>query len=432
MTQRPLNASVAGNGAPARRLRLVYFINLFPHLVEAMIYREVNALRARGYEVETVSIRRPDPQMVPPAARHLAERTRYLLPVPWTRLLWRHATALARFRGRYVAALHAVLTGTHERPRDRLRSLCHFAEAVIVLPEIEALRPDGVHAHWAVGAATCAMVIARLLDLPFTFTAHAYDIWRERLLLPEKLQAADCTVTCTEHNRDHLIARYGAVPARVRAVHHGLPLDGFVPPARNGTAVPVILTIGRLVPQKGFEHLLDACAALAAADVPFRCEVVGDGPLRAALEQQRTARGLAGRVTFLGQLDHDAVVARYATADIFALLCVPAPDDDRDGIPNVLIEAMAMALPCVSTRFSGVPELVVDGETGLLVEAGDAAGAARALAALLHDPARRQRLGAAGRRRVAEGFTIEVAVDRLAAVFEDARAAHYAGREVRA
>src|SRR5690606_27114048 len=154
-------------------------------------------------------------------------------------------------------------------------------------------------------------------------------------------------------------------PARVRAVHHGLPLDGFEPPARNGSPEPLILSIGRLVPQKGFERLLDACAALAAAGVPFRCELVGDGPLRAALEQHAVARGLAGRVVFRGQCDHDTVRTRYAAADVFALLCEPAPDDDRDGIPNVLIEAMAMALPCVSTRFSGVPELVVDGETGL-------------------------------------------------------------------
>lgn len=413
-----------GQGRPtARPLRLVYFINLFPHLVEAMIYREVQELQARGYEIDTISLRRPEPAMVPAGARALAERTRYVLPVPWTRLVWRHVTALARFRGRYVAVLREVLSGTHERPRDRLRSLCHFAEAVVVLPEVEALQPDHVHAHWAVGAATCAMVVARLLGLPFTFTAHAYDIWRERLLLPEKLQAAQCVVTCTEHNRDHLVARYGASPARVRAVHHGLPLDGFEPPARNGSPEPLILSIGRLVPQKGFERLLDACAALAAAGVPFRCELVGDGPLRAALEQHAVARGLAGRVVFRGQCDHDTVRTRYAAADVFALLCEPAPDDDRDGIPNVLIEAMAMALPCVSTRFSGVPELVVDGETGLLVAPGDAAGAARALAALLRDPARRQRLGVAGRERVAARFTIEASVDRLAAVFDEVHAA---------
>jgi glycosyltransferase involved in cell wall biosynthesis len=422
---RDAEAELGGaDGAPAdQRRRIAYFINLFPNRIETMIYREVQALEALGYQVVPFSIRAPAPALVPADARPLADRTRYLLPISAPRLVWRHMEALWRHGVRYVRVLAEIITGTHESWRDRLRSLCHFAEAVSVLPEIERLRPDHLHAHWAVGATTCAMVASRFLDLPFTFTAHAYDIWRERLLLPEKLAAARLAVTCTAANRQHLIARYGAPPERVRVVHHGLRLERFVPPAARRNAEPVIVSVGRLVEQKGFADLLAACALLRRRGVAFRCEIAGDGPLRQSLAAHAVALGVAGQVRWLGALDQEELAARYAGADVFALLCVPASDDDRDGIPNTMIEAMAMELPCVSTRFSGVPELVIEGETGVLVEIGDVAGAADALAGLFADPARRRAMGAAGRRRVVEAFTIERSAANLAAAFEEICAA---------
>jgi colanic acid/amylovoran biosynthesis glycosyltransferase len=413
-----IDSATNGGRRPAGRRRIPYFINLFPNQFETMIYREVQMLEALGYEIVPFSIRQPDPSFVPADARALAARTRYLLPMAPGRLVRRHVAALLRFRTRYVRVLAEVLRGTHETWRQRLRTLCHFAEAVTVLPDIERLEPLQLHAHWAVGATTCAMVISRFLGIPFTFTAHAYDIWRERLLLPEKLGAADVTITCTEHNRQHLIARYGADPRRVRVVHHGCRLDRLVPPPARANAEPLILSVGRLVEQKGFAHLLDACARLHQQGYVFRCEIAGDGPLRADLERRAAALGLTRRVAFLGRLEQEALAVRYAAADVFALLCVPASDDDRDGIPNTLIEAMAMELPCVSTRFSGVPELIVDHATGLLVEAGDAAAAARALATLLADPAQRRAMGAAGRRRVVEAFTIERSARNVAEAFD--------------
>ena len=400
-----------------RALRLAYFINLFPNLIETMIYREVQALSALGYEVHTFSIRRPDPALVAAEAQSLAERTHYLLPVSFVPFVRRHLSALWRYRLRYMRILIEVVGGTHDSWRDRLRTLCHFAEAVTVLPDIERLRPDHLHAHWAVGATTCAMVVSRFLGVPFTFTAHAYDIWRERLLLPEKLAAASLTVTCTDCNRQHLIERYGAAPDRVRVVYHGLSLDRFRPSVRRANPEAVILSVGRLVEQKGFDRLLRACAALAAVGHRFRCEIAGEGPLRPELERLAAERGLVDRVVFLGQLNQEQLVERYAAADVFALLCVPASDEDRDGIPNTMIEAMAMQLPCVSTRFSGVPELVVDGETGLLVEVDDEPAAVGALAALLREPELRWRMGQAGRRRVADSFTIDASAANLARVF---------------
>jgi glycosyltransferase involved in cell wall biosynthesis len=383
----------------------------------------VDGLRRLGYDAHVFSIRKPGDAIIPLEARHLAERTTYILPIPPGRLLSRHLVALWRYRWRYARVLLEVVSGTHTRWRDRLRTVCHFAEAVIVLPDVERLRPDHLHAHWAVGSTTCAMVVSRFLGIPFTFTAHAYDIWRERLLLPQKLQAAALAITCTACNREHLIGAHGADPDKVRVVYHGLDLERFPPRPRPVKSEPVILSVGRLVEQKGFDRLLRACGALAAEGASFRCDIVGDGPLREALERLAIDLGLAGRVRFLGRLHQEDLIEHYAGADLFALMCMPASDDDRDGIPNTLIEAMAMELPCVSTGFSGVPELVVDGQTGVLVATDDHERAVAAFRTLLGDAELRRRMGQAGRRRVAEAFTLDTSVAALDAAFSGLRAA---------
>lgn len=398
--------------------RVAYFINCFPNLIETMIYREVEALRGLGYEIHTFSIRRPDRALIPADAQGLAAITSYILPVAIPRLIARQLRAIRRYPLRYWQTLFAVMRGTHVRFRDRLRTLCHFVEAVTVLPEIERLQIDHLHAHWAVGATTVAMVVSRFLGIPFTFTAHAYDIWREQLLLPEKLRAAARTITCTGCNRQHLIDAYAGDPAKIRVVYHGLDLERFRPRPRSANPEPVILSVGRLVEQKGYDRLLRACAALMLEGERFECRIVGEGPLRAQLEALARELRLDGRVRFLGKMFHDDLIGEYASADLFAMLCMPASDDDRDGIPNTLIEGMAMQLPVVSTRFSGIPELVVDGETGLLVDIADHEGAVAALRALLRDAVLRQRLGAAGRRRVRDAFTIEASTAALDETFQ--------------
>jgi len=402
---------------PRERKRLAYFINCFPNFIEAMIYREVMALRGRGYELITFSIRRPREANVPTEAAPLVDSTIYILPVrPWA-FVWAHVRALACSPLTYVRTLAEVVSGTHERSRDRFRSLCHFAEAIVVLPQVKSLRIEHLHAHWAVGAATCAMVVSRFLDIPFTFTAHAYDIWRERLLLPEKLRAADMVVTCTDYNRRHLIDIYGAPAEKFRVVYHGVDLKRFQRRMRPSNERPLILSVGRLVEQKGYEELLHVCADLVRKGHDFRCEIIGEGPLRQRLESLVDALGLRGVVTLPGHLVGDAVLDCYLHADLFVLLCTEASDGDRDGIPNTMIEAMAMELPVVSTRYSGVPELVEDGTTGFLADCGDRKAVVEALRLLLTRPDVRAAMGSGGRKRVIEDFATAASVAKLEQVF---------------
>jgi glycosyltransferase involved in cell wall biosynthesis len=403
------------------RKRLAYFINCFPNFIEGMIYREVDALLALGCNVSTFSIRRPDPSEVPDEAYALRNCTVYILPVPVLQFVKAHMQAILRFPLGYWRMLWEVVSGTHEKLLDRVRSICHFAEAIVVLREVERRRITHVHAHWAVGSTTVAMVVARLLRLPFSFTAHAYDIWRERLLLPEKLRAANVVMTCTEYNRRHLIREYGVCEDKVHTVHHGLSLERFHRHRHQRNTTPIILSVGRLVEQKGYERLVEACAELRRRGVPFRCEIVGDGPLRRQLEAQIGAADIQDTVRLLGRIVGDRLLDAYERADVFALLCLEASDGDRDGIPNTLIEAMAMELPVVSTSYSGVPELVTNGETGLLVAPGDAVSAADAIAQLLRDALRREAMGRAGRLRVMHEFTTARSAAKLEALFADCR-----------
>jgi glycosyltransferase involved in cell wall biosynthesis len=403
--------------APVRKKKLAYFINCFPNFIEAMIYREVMALRARGYDLTTFSIRRPNATDVPDEARALATATIYILPIPIWAFLRTHARAFARAPWTYVRTLLEVVGGTHERLRDRWRSLCHFAEAVVIVPEVERLGIEHLHAHWAVGAATCAMVVSRFLDIPFTFTAHAYDIWLDRLLLPEKLRAADGIVTCTDYNRRHLIDLYGTPTEKVRVVYHGLDLQRFQRRSRPRNTRPVILSVGRLVEQKGYEDLVRVCADLVRAGYDFTCEIIGEGPLRPRLERLIDELGLGGVVRLPGRVVGDVVLDCYARADVFALFCVEASDGDRDGIPNTMIEAMGMELPVVSTRYSGVPELVVEGETGFLADCGDRRTMVEQIGLLLTQPELRARMGSAGRARVMEDFATDAALGKLERIF---------------
>ena len=395
---------------------MAYVVNRFPNFIETMIYREIGALRALGEEIDTFSIRRPLPNEVPAEAEPLLHDTIYVLPIGVFRLLMAHVSAVFRYPLRYWTTLFHVITGTHVRCADRIRTLCHFVEGISLLDRMRTRRIEHIHAHWAVGSATCAMVVSRLLRIPFSFTAHAYDIWRDKLLLPQKLRAASFVVTCTDYNRQHLARTYRAPLNRLHVIHHGVDVDQFRPARRAATSKPLLLSVGRLVEQKGFDRLVRACAVLLDRGYDFRCEIVGDGPLRSALQQLAESLRLEGHVVFLGAKLPEYLIAHYAAADIFVLPCLPASDHDRDGIPNTLIEAMSMEVPVVSTRFSGVPELITD-DSGLLVEPGDVEGLATAVGSLLERPDKRRTMGAAGRRRVLGDFTIQISARKLQAVF---------------
>jgi glycosyltransferase involved in cell wall biosynthesis len=394
-----------GDGTRSRPA-VAYVIGTYPLPTTTFIDREISTLARLGVAPALVSLRRP-PSGLSPDQRELARRVTYALPVRSWRLATSHLRFLARRPAVYVRTLFALTRAPHVDARSRVRTVLHFGLAVHVARVLDDLGPfEHLHAHFVDRAATVALVAARLLDVPYSETAHAVDIYVQPVLLPEKLRAAKVTLTCTRYNVEHLRSLVGDGPA-IRCVYHGIDLDAYRPRERAELRdVPVLLSVAQLKEKKGLEVLLAACRILVDRGVAFSCRIAGDGPLRERLAARIAELDLGERVRLLGALPHDAVIERYAGADVFVLPSVVASDGDRDGIPNVILEAMAMELPVVSTAHSGIPEAVEDGVTGVLVAPGDAEALAEALARVLADPDR-GRLGIAGRRRIAERFDLE-------------------------
>lgn len=393
----------------------------YPRLSETFIAQEIEALERRGLPILIASLRHPtDTQVHPIHARiraPLLYLPEYLRDDP--RRVLRAWWALRRSAGYRAARAQWLRDLWRDRSASRMR---RFGQALVLAAELPA---DVVrlHAHFLHTPASVARYCAILRGLPWSGSAHAKDIWTTpQWELREKLAACDWLVTCTATNRDYLASL--APPGRVELVYHGLDLDRFAAagasrPARDGSAAGdpvVLLSVGRLVEKKGTDTLLQALALLPAG-LHWRLEHVGGGPLRKTLERQAVALGLADRVVWHGALAQDAVLDLYRRADLFVLASRIARDGDRDGLPNVLMEAQSQGLACVASDVSAIHELIVDGVTGVLVPAQDAPALARALEALLRDPQRRQMLGQAGQARVQAQFGLQDNLDRLLARF---------------
>ena len=397
-----------------------YIIGTYPLLTTTFIDREIELLRRHGLALTVTALRRPHGPLSP-AQRDMVGAVRYVLPVGVLALLRSHVSFMVGRPLVYWGTLGRLVTRPHRTLRSRFKTVLHFGEGVHVAHLLRSGDHGHLHAHFVDRATTVALVAGRLLGLPYSATAHANDIYVEPVLLPEKLARARFVVTCTQYNADHLAAVAGdRAQGETLCIHHGLDLDRYEPRAEAARdARPVILAVGQLKEKKGFTQLIDACAALCDRGYDITCRIVGAGPLRAALEARIRELSLTGTVVLCGALDHDGVVEQYRAASIFALPCITGSDGDRDGIPNVILEAMAMQLPVVSTRHSGIPEAVIDGETGVLVAPGDSAALATAIGRLLDDPGAGRAMGRQGRLAVAANFDVAANVELLMQRFNE-------------
>jgi glycosyltransferase involved in cell wall biosynthesis len=422
--------------------RLAYVMGTFPALTETFVVREIQALEAAGVTVDLYSLRRPARAPAPADGAELASRTVYGSVLPARELWAASARALRRAPARYLAALGAVVAGTALNPVHCLKSLGVFALAVAFAERMRERQAAHVHAHWATYPATAAYVVSRLLGVTYSFTAHAYDASLIRSLMREKIRRAAFVMTCTRSNQAWLRRFAPAARERIILNYHGVVLDRFVPGPEDSRGDPgrfTIVSCGSLFPRKGFPHLLEACRLLRDRGRPVDCLIVGDGPMRAELQRFIDRHGLGDRVHLVGAVSPGEVIRYYRRADLFALACrtdylgwqeiltdpllflevgVAIPFRPlTDGIPNVLLEAMAMGIPVVSTRVAGIPELVQDGQTGCLVREQDPAALADVIDELRRDPARRRALGRAGRAIVQEKFDRSRSIHELVEIF---------------
>lgn len=407
-------AQADGTASPAAALRLSYIIGTYPVLTETFIDREIRQLLDLGTDLEIVSIRRPRTDLSP-GQQELSRRVRYLLPVSWRQFALAHLSAALGQPRAYFGTLAWLLSRPHDGA-PRRRTAYHFATGVYLARVLRRRRGVHLHAHFVDRAATVALVAARLLDTTYSVTAHAREIYVDAFLLRERIGQAAFTATCTEYNRTYLAGLVGPrIASRLVRLYHGLDLHTYLdaPDRMPSTELPLILSVAQLTERKGLRHLVDACRLLVDRGRSFRCEIVGDGPLRAMLQQQVEALGIGEQVRLSGPLPYPEVVERYRHATAFVLPCIVAPDGDRDGIPNVILEAMAAAVPVVSTPVSGIPEVLRDGETGLVVPEGDARAVADAIERLIDDPPLGTQLGAAARAFVRSEFDLDRNIARL-------------------
>ncbi len=394
----------------------------YPRLSETFIAQEIRELERLGLNLRIVSLRHPTDRHRHPVHREIAAPVRYLpeyLHCEPRRVL--RGLSVARGLVGFAAARAAWLRDLRRDPtRNRIR---RFGQACVLAAELEA---DIVHlhAHFLHTPASVARYAALMSGLPWSCSAHAKDIWTTPdWEIAEKLVELDWAVTCTAAGRDRLQA-LAPTRDRVGLVYHGLDLERFpapagIRPARDGSAAgdPVtILSVGRAVEKKGYDDLLDALATIPPG-LSWRLRHIGGGELIARLKDRATRRGIAKRIDWLGAQPQETVLSEMRRADLFALASKVAADGDRDGLPNVLMEAQSQGLAVLATKVSAIPELVVDQQTGRLVPPGDVKALAGALTRLIVDPRLRERLGQAGMARVRASFSLAANIEGIAGRF---------------
>ena len=410
-----------------RRLRIGYVLKRFPRLSETFVLNEILALERAGVEVEIFSLLKP-----PDEQRHgLLDELR--APVTYLPT----AGNLGRIR---------MLSGLDARPASFAELISEEAapfgplypaktgEDVATLHLKAAVlavlaRQRGVehmHAHFGSDATTTALLAGRLSGLGYSFTAHARDIYHTYATPPAddamrrlKIEEARFVVTVSDYNARHLRALCPQAAHRIHRLYNGIDLGRLVPdPASERPGL--VLAVGRLIEKKGFPDLIEACRLMAAGSRDFRCRIVGDGPMREQLAGRIEAAGLAGRVELHAPVPQERLIAMMREASVVVLPCVVSRSGDRDGLPTVLLEAMALARPVVTTTVSGAPEIVEHGHTGLLTEPGDPKALAEAMLALLGNPGKAARMGEHGRARARRLFDLDRNAAVLAGMFREA------------
>ena len=394
---------------------VAFVLKGYPRYTETFVAQEILALERRGLDIRIFSQRstglgrHPVHDEIKAPITYLPE---YMHQAPAR--VWR-AWRSVRTKPGYKSARRALFKDLLKDPTPgRFRK---FGHALVLASELPS-DVKHLHAHFLHAPATIVRYVSLMTGLPWSCSAHAIDIWTS----PEwdkrnKLDSMEWLVTCTKTNVEHL-SELAPKPENVELVCHGLDFSRFPQQKKSrDNQLPVqLFTVGRAVEKKGYDCLLQSLALLPK-DLDWRLVHIGTGPLLESLRRQAETAGFGDRINWLGEQPQTTVLDHYRTCDAFVLTCRVAANGDRDGLPNVLMEAQSQAVPCLTTTASDAPELIIDGETGLLVPPDDATAFAEKLETLIRDPALRERLGKAGMDRVRSAFSLEAGIDRLAVKF---------------
>ena len=406
--------------------RLGMILKGYPRISESFISTEILLLEALGIPIEIYSLRQPRENFSHEHIKQIKAPTTYLpeYVLPNWQTLLRSNTALRKLLGSHYTR---CLTGAVRRAWERKQpaTIRHFLQAGhLAATNLMQHSVVHLHAHFCHTPASVAFFASELTGLPFSFTAHAKDIYiSEPEQLARKIKKARFVVTCTAYNARYLkdLAVSQGCRTPLHVIYHGIDLSffSFAPTPVPGPPYR-ILSIGRLVAKKGYDTLLKSLKRLDLAGLDFRFTLIGSGEMQPQITGMIRDLNLEQRVSLLGSLPHKDVINHYRQAHCFALASKVAPNGDRDGIPNVLVEAMATGVPVVATKISAIPELVEDGATGVLVEPSDPDGMAAAIMDILRHPEKYGGHIARARSRVEKDFDNRICVQRLHSLFKDA------------
>ena len=390
------------------RPAFAYVFKRFPVFAQTFVAREVEGMARHGCEPLIYSLQQPEDAHRQEGFAALEKR---VCTVPSGARLSADIVA-AGFGGRLPAAafFSAGWLGSSARSRR---------EALWLGPRLRREGVRHVHTHFIGPSACTAWWLRRDFGITYSITAHANDFLSDKEEAPGTAQLvgdADFVVAVSDFSRRLLSEKFPR--ARIVRVYNGMSLEGFAPAAPS--APPLLVSVGRLVEKKGFWILVEACRRLHADGVPVRCRIIGEGPLREDLENRIAEAGLTGSVELAGPQSQPEIRAVLAESTAFVLPCVEEKSGGMDILPTVIMEAMAARLPVVSTRLAGIPEMVVDGQTGLLAAPGDAAGIAEAVRSLIGNPERARAMGDAGYRHAQAVFSEDVTIPQLLALLQSA------------
>jgi colanic acid/amylovoran biosynthesis glycosyltransferase len=408
--------------APPRKV--LYVVSRFPALTTTFSALEMATLRELGIEIKVASAwASTDSDRAQTIERPFLPGT-----IQLSLLRWRLWTALARalVKDPTVLKLFFLLLEEHGRSLyTLLKLLVSFPKGAYLAELALEAKCDHIHAHFLSSPATIALVASHISRIPYTVTVHAFDIFSGK---PQELNAsirlkcerAAACILISQFNFRYMRSRWPSMRARSEVIYNGIDTEMFKKPSLEKPARDtfIVLSNGRLVETKGHSILISAVGALVKRGYNIHLRIIGSGPIEQDLRQLSQQLGIAGNVSFLGTMPQEEVVRNYALSDLFALACVPASDGDMDGLPVVLCEAMSMEIPVVSTRLSGIPELVEDQVTGLCVPPNDINALSGAIEFLINNPDVAERLASAGRQRVLERFERFASARRLIAVWQ--------------
>ena len=410
-----------------------YLLRSYPRLSQTFVLNEILALEKIGVSIQIFALTNPREKVVQAQVDQVQAPVHYLddgiHPGRFGRIVREHVEVARRYFPGYVRSLFhiAVNKSIDEGYTASSRWVC-FLQAIsfvcllILKEQRTGKKIDHLHAHFAHDPALIAYLVHGITGIPFSFTAHARDLYQvPEKVLADRIRQARTVITCCRANLDYLNRIALSQRSKFALVYHGVNLKDFQPAANPGASPiaesPLILSIGRLVAKKGFQDLLQALLIVKKRGESFGCAIYGDGPLCQQLERWIEEHDMAGEVILVSGRSQQELISVYQSATLFILTPVQTEDGDRDGIPNVLLEAMAVGLPVITTAVAGIPELVDNNQNGLLYQPHDIEGISSGIIELLHNAEKRRQLGGAASKKVREQFDVAQAAKQLKTLF---------------